>query len=210
MRTSLVLITLMGAVMLFIGAGFYLLADQVATFTRFLLPLPPIFVAAYIYVLNKVNAPEALIGARPTTVDLLEETAIGTLAFLSISGLLLIGFGVLPDVLSRDSVRTNFLLITLMGGAMLIVGAALYAMADRVAPYGRFLLPLPPISVGSYIYVLNEVSLPDPPVGPAGIIDLLTETLVAGTAFFVIAALLLWAFSISTSGTGDSRVSTTN
>ena len=133
MRTSLLLITLMGAVMLFIGAGLYLLADQVATFMRFLLPLPPISVAAYIYVLNKVNAPEASTGAgEPTTVHLLKETASGPLAFLAITGLILIGVGVLPDDLSRDSVRTNLLLITLMGGAMLIVGAALYAMADSV------------------------------------------------------------------------------
>ncbi len=122
----------------------------------------------------------------------------------------MIGFGVLPDDLSRDSVRTNLLLITLMGGAMLIVGAALYAMADRVAPYGRFLLPLPPISVGSYIYVLNKVNLPESLVGPAGIIDLLTETLLGATAFFVIAALILWAFSISISAAGDSRASATN
>ncbi len=210
MRTSLLLITLMGVVMLLIGIGLYLAADHVASLMRFLLPLPPISVAAYIYVLNKVNAPRGPGAEEPTTIDLLKETVIGTLAFLAITGLILLGFAVLPETLSRDAVRTNLLLITLMGGAMLIVGASLYSMADRVSPYGRYLLPLPPISVGAYIYVLNKVNLPEPLVGAVNVFDLLLETLLGATAFFVISALILGAVSLWTAATRVSRASATD
>ena len=70
-----------------------------------------------------------------------------------------------------------------MGGAMLIVGAVLYGMADRLRSYGRFLLTLPPISVGAYIYVLNKVNLPEALVGPANLKDFLMQAVV-GAGFF--------------------------
>ena len=102
----------------------------------------------------------------PVPSDLLTETVFGTLLFDIIAGLLLLGFAILPATVYPDAVRTNLLLIALKGGAMLIVGAVLYGMAARLRSYGRFLLPLPPISVGAYIYVLNKVNLPEALVGP--------------------------------------------
>jgi len=104
-------------------------------------------VAAYIYVQNKISLPEAS-GEPPRTTlkDLLTETVFGTLLFDIIAGLLLLGFAILPATVYTDAVRTNLLLIALMGGAVLIVGALLYGMAARLRSYGRFLLPLPPPS----------------------------------------------------------------
>ncbi len=197
LRSNLSLTAIMGAAMLTVGTVLYLFADQVFNYMRFLLPLPPISVAAYIYVQNKVGLPETSSEtAKATLKDLLAGTAIGTLLFVSIAGLLLVGFAVLPETLYSDTVRTNLLLIALMGGAMLIVGAVLYGIAARLRPYGRFLLPLPPISVGAYIYVLNKVNLPEALVGQANLKDFLIETVVGGVFFFIISALILRGFQI--------------
>ena len=200
LKTNLLLIAMMGGAMLIVGIVLYLLADPVSPYMRFLLPLPPISVAAYIYVQNKVALPES--SKEPVQVavkDLLTETVFGTILFAIIAGLLLFGFAVLPETVYRDPVRTNLLLIALMGGAMLIVGAVLYALAARLAPYGRFLLPLPPISVAAYIYVLNKVNLPAPLVGEANLQDFLTETVIGATFFFIISVLILRGFQLVSS-----------
>ena len=41
--------------------------------------------------------------------------------------------------------KSNLLLIAMMGGALLFIGTVLYLLADRIADNMRFLLPLPPI-----------------------------------------------------------------
>ncbi len=188
----------MGGAMLIVGTVLYLLAGPVSNYMRFLLPLPPISVAAYIYVQNKIGLPETS-GETPkaTLKDLLEGTAFGTLLFVSIAGLLLVGFAVLPETLYSDTVRANLLLIALMGGAMLILGAVLYGMAARLVSYGRFLLPLPPISVGAYIYVLNKVNLSEALVGSDNLLDLLIEIVIGAVFFFIISALMLRGFQFS-------------
>ena len=197
LRSNLSLIAIMGGAMLIVGTVLYLLAGPVSNYMRFLLPLPPISVAAYIYVQNKISLPETS-GETPraTLKDLLTETVFGTLLFGIIAGLLLLGFAILPATVYPDAVRTNLLLIALMGGAMLIVGAVLYGIAARLRPYGRFLLPLPPISVGAYIYVLNKVNLPEALVGQANLKDFLIETVVGGVFFFIISALILRGFQV--------------
>ena len=184
--------------MLIVGTVLYLLAGPVSNYMRFLLPLPPISVAAYIYVQNKIGLPETSSETPKATLkDLLVGTAFGTLLFVSIAGFLLAGFAVLPETLYSDTVRANLLLIALMGGAMLILGAVLYGMAARLMSYGRFLLPLPPISVGAYIYVLNKVNLPEALVGPDNLVDIVIEMVVGAVFFFIISALMLRGFQFS-------------
>ena len=89
-----------------------------------------------------------------------------------------------------EAARTNLIIITSMGLAMFLVGLFLYFNASRVAPYMRYLLPLPPIAVAAYIYVLNVV-------GARGgrtldiSKDLLIETAIGTVSFVLIAVLLL-------------------
>jgi len=188
----------MGGAMLIVGTVLYLLAGPVSNYMRFLLPLPPISVAAYIYVQNKIGLPESSSETPKATLkDLLVGTAFGTLLFVSIAGLLLVGFAILPETLYSDTVRANLLLIALMGGAMLILGAVLYGMAARLVSYGRFLLPLPPISVGAYIYVLNKVNLQEALVGSDNLVDIAIEIVVGAVFFFIISALMLQGFQFS-------------
>ena len=68
--------------MLVVGTVLYLLAGPVSNYMRFLLLLPPISVAAYIYVQNKISLPETS-GETPRTTlkDLLTETVFGTVLY---------------------------------------------------------------------------------------------------------------------------------
>ena len=89
-----------------------------------------------------------------------------------------------------EATRTNLVIIASMGLAMFLIGLFLYVNASRVAPYMRYLLPIPPIAVAAYIYVLNVVGAQD---GRALDIskDLPIETVIGTVSFFVIAVLLL-------------------
>ena len=92
-------------------------------------------------------------------------------------------------------VRNNLIIIASMGFAMFIVGLILYTNASRIAPYMRYLLPLPPISVAAYIYVLNVVSFKGDPAFKIGQ-DLLMETLIGTVSFLLITLLLLGQYQI--------------
>lgn len=95
-----------------------------------------------------------------------------------------------------DDVRSTTLLLTGMGIAMAIVGAILYANADRLGEHAHLLIPLPPISVAAYIYAVNRF-------GPllSGSLsaetlartfkDLIAEFFVGGLAFLIISLILL-------------------
>ena len=78
---------------------------------------------------------------------------------------------------------------------MFIVGLILYTNATRVAPYMRYLLPLPPISVAAYIYVLNIVSLKSDRAFNIGK-DLLLETVIGTVSFLLITLLLLGQYYV--------------
>ena len=100
-------------------------------------------------------------------------------------------------------VRNNLIVITSMGFAMFIVGLILYTNATRVAPYMRYLLPLPPISVAAYIYVLNivgnESDLAEIRVAVRTLNigqDLLIETAIGTISFVLITLLLLGQYQL--------------
>ena len=89
-----------------------------------------------------------------------------------------------------EAARTNLIIITSMGLAMFLLGLFLYFNASRIAPYMRYLLPLPPISVAAYIYVLNVVSVRgDRALNISK--DLLVETVIGTVSFVLITVLLL-------------------
>ena len=56
-----------------------------------------------------------------------------------------------------ETVRNNLIVISSMGFTMFSIGLILYKHSALVSPYMRYLLPLPPISVAAYIYVLDIV-----------------------------------------------------
>ena len=45
-----------------------------------------------------------------------------------------------------------------MGVVILLAGIALLFWKDQIAPYMRYLLPIPPIGVASYVFVYNMYS----------------------------------------------------
>ena len=92
-------------------------------------------------------------------------------------------------------VRNNLIIIASMGFAMFIVGLILYTNASRIAPYMRYLLPLPPISVAAYIYVLNVVGFKGDPAFNIGK-DLLLETVIGTLSFVLITLLLLGQYYV--------------
>ncbi len=89
-----------------------------------------------------------------------------------------------------EAARTNLIIITSMGFAMFLLGLFLYFNASRIAPHMRYLLPLPPISVAAYIYVLNVVGeWGDRALDISK--DLLIETVIGTVSFVLITVLLL-------------------
>ena len=92
-------------------------------------------------------------------------------------------------------VRNNLIVIASMGFAMFIVGLILYTNTSRVAPSMRYLLPLPPISVAAYIYVLNIVGAREGSTLNIGK-DLLMETFIGTVCFLLITWLILAQYYI--------------
>ena len=96
----------------------------------------------------------------------------------------------------EETTKPKILLIVALGGAMFILGMVLFVFAEQVAPYMRLLLPLPPISVAAYIYVLNKLNItPEDPTVPgkrrALLADVLTETAVGVIVFLALSLLML-------------------
>ena len=94
-----------------------------------------------------------------------------------------------------EAVRNNLIIIASMGFAMFVVGLILYSNATRVAPYMRYLLPLPPIAVAAYIYVLNIVGAEGDRTLNIGQ-DLLMETAIGTISFVLITLLLLGQYQL--------------
>ena len=203
-KPKILLMVVMGGTMFIVGMVLFAFAEHVATYMRFLLPLPPISVAAYIYVLNKLAItpidPTVPGKRRALLADVLTETVVGVIVFLALSLLMIGVLHTVPASIRSDASKEKILLIAIMGVAMLVAGVVLYALARRVASHWRFLLPLPPISVGSYIYVLNRTSEPGALSGAttlrADVQDLLFQTVIGTVAFFGVVILILFGFSL--------------
>ena len=102
-RTNFMIITAMGSAMFLLGFLLYFNASLVAPYMRYIFTIPPIAVAAYIYVLNLINhmANQKI----PMTIeiivkDLLIEIIIGTGSFILITVLIMFQVYVIA-ILSR-------------------------------------------------------------------------------------------------------------
>ncbi len=51
--------------------------------------------------------------------------------------------------------KINIITISISGVIMAAGGLVLYAIRDSIAPYMRFLLPVPPVGVAAYVFVFN-------------------------------------------------------
>ena len=99
-------------------------------------------------------------------------------------------------------IKTNLLMIAMMGFAMFVVGMVLYACAGKISAFGYLLLPLPPIAVASYVYLSNWLVDNDvASLRGAALLtklkEVLLQTLVGGLSFvaitlLVLAGLMIW------------------
>ena len=96
--------------------------------------------------------------------------------------------------MSIEAVRNNLIVIASMGFAMFSLGLILYTKSTWVAPYIRYFLPLPPIAVAAYIYVLNIVKINNHPINIAQ--DLLWQTFISGVSFILIVLMLLTQYYV--------------
>jgi len=205
-KPKILLITAAGAAMFIVGMALFAFIEHVEPYLRFLLLLPPLSVAAYIYILSKLaitRSDPTVPGKRQALVmDVLTETAVGTVVFVVLSLLIIAVLHTVPGSIRSDLVREKILLIAIMGVAMFVAGVGLYLLAERVAPHWRFLLPVPPISVAAYTYVLNRMGETDALTGALtfgeDVIDLLLQTVIGTASFLVVVFLMLLAFSVAT------------
>lgn len=204
-KPKILLIAALGAAMFVFGMVLVVLTDQVAPYTRYLLPLPPISVAAYIYMLNKLlitpDDPTVSGERKALAKDALTQILVGTLVFLLLSIMMVGVLQTVPSSFRSDLASEKLLMIAVMGAAMLGTGALLYVLSERVAPHWRFLLPLPPIIVAAYTYVSNRIDVPDAIAGartlPADIWDLTLQTLIGTGAYLAVVVLMLVGFSVA-------------
>ena len=96
-RVNLLSIAIAGSLMLAAGLLLYLFNDAVARHVRFFLPIPPIGVAAYVFVFNLFKTYDCRMPER--RLDLLFEiatsTAIAALVFLVFSAVLILAIGLI-------------------------------------------------------------------------------------------------------------------
>lgn len=68
-QPKILLVVAMGGALFIVGMVLLVFAEHVAAYMRFLLPFPPISVAAYIYVLNRMSETDALAGPSTLQAD---------------------------------------------------------------------------------------------------------------------------------------------
>lgn len=96
--------------------------------------------------------------------------------------------------------KTTILSIVFMGVAIVLAGIALLYWKDQIAPYIRYLLPIPPIGVASYVFVYNMYSKYGG-TRPASISDSIKEIVLASAissaSFFVFTLVLVVMVGLS-------------
>ncbi len=83
LKTNLLSIAVAGLLMLLAGTLLYLFRDQVSDNVRFYMPIPPLIVAAYIFVFNMYNYYDGNVpgGVWGTSKEIIYSTAISAVVF---------------------------------------------------------------------------------------------------------------------------------
>ena len=83
LKTNMLAIAAAGLLILLTGIALYLLRDEVSENVRFFMPIPPLGVAAYIFVFNMYSHYEGQLpeGNWVAAKEILYSTAIATIAF---------------------------------------------------------------------------------------------------------------------------------
>ncbi len=95
--------------------------------------------------------------------------------------------------MSEELLKTNLLAMILTGVLLALAGLGLYFMRDLVSPYIRYVLPIPPIAVASYVFVFNYFKDVNDrmPTSIWGVVEEIAgATLVATMAFFSLSLFL--------------------
>lgn len=93
-------------------------------------------------------------------------------------------------MLRDEIVILNILTIILSGLALVIAGVAMLLFREQIMPYFKYLLPIPPISVGVYVFVFNLFKDGGGKEGAAWhlvLLEVVKASLVASFSFFIIA-----------------------
>jgi len=99
--------------------------------------------------------------------------------------------------MSEELLKTNVLALLCAGLLLAGIGVGLYLGRELVAPYMRYVLPIPPLAVAAYVFTFNYFKDVSHPTKVETILrEVSHATLVANAAFFglSLALLLLIAF----------------
>lgn len=92
-----------------------------------------------------------------------------------------------------ELLKLNLLSIAVSGLIMLAAGLVLYAFRAGMAPYVRYVLPIPPLAVAAYVFVFNlfKTYAGRPPAAGDLMREVLVSTGLAAGLFLVFTALLI-------------------
>jgi hypothetical protein len=96
--------------------------------------------------------------------------------------------------------KTTILSIIFMGAVILVTGIILLFYRQQIAPYMRYLLPIPPIGVASYVFVYNMFAKYDGH-RPGSVVDTIVEicwsSVISFLFFFVFTLTLVFVVDIT-------------
>ena len=98
--------------------------------------------------------------------------------------------------MSEELLKINLLTILLAGGLLAFIGLGLYLGRELVAPYMRYILPIPPLAVAAYVFTFNYFKDVDQSTRIETIIrEVSSATLVANAVFFCLSFVLILLIS---------------
>lgn len=90
LKTNLLIIFLAGGLLAIIGLGLYLGRELVASYMRYILPLPPLAVAAYVFTFNYFKDVNQATRFETIIREVSSATLVANAAFFSLSLLLIL------------------------------------------------------------------------------------------------------------------------